>query len=248
MSVKTILVSQPKPTSEKSPYFDLEEKYNLKIDFRQFINVIGSTSREFRAQKIELGLHSSVILTSKTSVDHFFRIAEEMRYKVPESTKYFCMSEAVAYYLQKYVVYRKRKIFFGKQNIDDLMPLLLKHKKENFLLPCSNILRQRIPNALKENNLNFTEAVLYRTVAADLSDLKAVKYDLLVFFSPSGIESLFKNFPHFKQNGTKIAAFGPTTANAVKKNNLRLDIHAPLPKYPSMSMAIENYIKAEKKK
>jgi len=248
MSVKTILVSQPKPTSEKSPYFDLAEKYNVKIDFRQFINVIGATSREFRAQKIELGLHSSVILTSKTSVDHFFRIAEEMRYKVPESTKYFCMSEAVAYYLQKYVVYRKRKIFFGKQNIDDLMPLLLKHKKERFLLPCSDILRKRIPDALDANNLNYTEAVLYRTVAADLSDLKDVKYDLLVFFSPSGIESLFKNFPKFKQNGTKIAAFGPTTANAVKKNNLRLDIHAPLPKYPSMTMAIENYIKAEKKK
>lgn len=248
MSVKTILVSQPKPTSEKSPYFDLAEKYNVKIDFRQFINVIGATSREFRAQKIELGLHSSVILTSKTSVDHFFRIAEEMRYKVPESTKYFCMSEAVAYYLQKYVVYRKRKIFFGKQNIDDLMPLLLKHKKERFLLPCSDILRKRIPDALEANNLSYTEAVLYRTVAADLSDLKDVKYDLLVFFSPSGIESLLKNFPNFKQNGTKIAAFGPTTANAVKKNNLRLDIHAPLPKYPSMTMAIENYIKAEKKK
>jgi len=246
MSVKTILVSQPKPTNEKSPYFDLAKKYNVKIEFRQFINVIGVTAREFRAQKIELGLHSSVILTSKTSVDHFFRIAEEMRYKVPESTKYFCMSEAVAYYLQKYVVYRKRKIFFGKQNIDDLIPLLLKHKNESFLLPCSNILRQRIPNALKANNLNYTEAVLYKTVAADLSDLKDVKYDLLVFFSPSGIESLFKNFPKFKQNGTKIAAFGPTTANAVKKNNLKLDIHAPQPKFPSMTMAIENYLKNNK--
>ncbi|MGV6860151.1 MAG: uroporphyrinogen-III synthase [Putridiphycobacter sp.] len=248
MSVKTILVSQPRPSSEKSPYFELEKKYKLKIDFRQFINVIGVTSREFRAQKIELGLHSSVILTSKTSVDHFFRIAEEMRYKVPESTKYFCMSEAVAYYLQKYVVYRKRKIFYGKQNIDDLMPLLLKHKKERFLLPCSDILRQRIPDALKTNNINFTEAVLYKTVAADLSDLEDVKYDLLVFFSPSGIESLFKNFPDFKQNSTKIAAFGPTTANAVKKHNLRLDVHAPLPKYPSMTMAIEQYIKNGKSK
>ncbi|HIP35304.1 MAG TPA: uroporphyrinogen-III synthase [Crocinitomix sp.] len=246
MSVKTILVSQPKPTNEKSPYFDLAKKYNVKIEFRQFINVIGVTAREFRAQKIELGLHSSVILTSKTSVDHFFRIAEEMRYKVPESTKYFCMSEAVAYYLQKYVVYRKRKIFFGKQNIDDLIPLLLKHKNERFLLPCSDILRQRIPNTLKANNLNYTEAVLYKTVAADLSDLKDVKYDLLVFFSPSGIESLFKNFPKFKQNGTKIAAFGPTTANAVKKNNLKLDIHAPQPKFPSMTMAIENYLKNNK--
>jgi uroporphyrinogen-III synthase len=246
MSVKTILVSQPKPTSEKSPYFDLAEKYNIKIDFRQFINIIGATPREFRAQKIELGLHTAVILTSKTSVDHFFRIAEEMRYKVPQSMKYFCMSEAVAYYLQKYVVYRKRKIFFGKQNIDDLMPQLLKHKNETFLLPCSNILRERIPKALEENNLNFSSAVLYRTVAADLSDLEDVKYDMLVFFSPSGIESLFKNFPDFKQGNTKIAAFGPTTANAVKEHNLKLDIFAPQPNYPSMTMAIEHFIKSEK--
>jgi len=246
MSVKTILVSQPKPASEKSPYFDLAEKYKLKIDFRPFINVVGVSAREFRAQKIDLGLHTAVLLTSKTSVDNFFRIAEETRYKVPESMKYFCISEAIAYYLQKYVVYRKRKIFFGKQNIYDLVDLLKKHKNERFLLPCSDILRQNIPDTLEENKINFTKAVLYRTVAADLSDLEDVKYDLLVFFSPSGIESLLKNFPGFKQNKTKIAAFGPTTANAVKKNNLRLDIHAPQPKTPSMTMAIEHYIKSKK--
>jgi len=162
--------------------------------------------------------------------------------------KYFCMSEAVAYYLQKYVVYRKRKIFFGKSNIDDLVEVLKKHKEETFLLPCSDILRKRIPDTLAENNLKFSKLVLYRTVASDLSDLEDVKYDLLVFFSPSGIESLLKNFPEFKQEKTKIAAFGPTTANAVKKNNLRLDIHAPLPQAPSMSMAIEEYIKAARKK
>jgi uroporphyrinogen-III synthase len=246
MSIKTVLVSQPKPESEKSPYFDLAEKYNLKIDFRRFINVEGVTPREFRSQKIELGLFTAVILTSKTSVDHFFRIAEETRYKVPASTKYFCMSEAVAYYLQKYVVYRKRKIFYGKQNIDDLVGLLKKNKEENYLLPCSDILRKRIPDCLEDNNIRYSKCVLYRTLAADLSDLEEVKYDLLVFFSPSGIESLFKNFPDFKQNKTKIAAFGPTTASAVKKHNLRLDVHAPQPKSPSMSMAIEQYIKTNK--
>jgi len=248
MSVKTILVSQPKPEGDKSPYFDLAERFKLKIDFRPFINIEGVTSRQFRDQKIDLSKHTAVILTSKTAVDNFFRISDETRFKVPDAMKYFCMSEAVAYYLQKYVVYRKRKIFFGKSNIDDLVEVLKKHKEETFLLPCSDILRKRIPDTLAENNLRFSKLVLYRTVASDLSDLEDVKYDLLVFFSPSGIESLLKNFPEFKQEKTKIAAFGPTTANAVKKNNLRLDIHAPLPQAPSMSMAIEEYIKAARKK
>jgi uroporphyrinogen-III synthase len=248
MSLKTILVSQPKPEGEKSPYFDLAEKYDLKIDFRKFITVVGLTTREFRDQKVDLSMHTAVILTSKTSVDHFFRMAEETRFKISEALKYFCMSEAVAYYLQKYVIYRKRKIFYGKTNIDDLMVLLKKHKNENYLLPCSDILRQRIPDALEANNIRYSKAVMYRTVAADLSDLNDVKYDLLVFFSPSGIKSLFKNFPDFKQDKTMIAAFGPTTANAVKDHDLELNIHAPLPKYPSMTMAIEDYIKTAKKK
>lgn len=247
MSVKTILVSQPEPENERNPYFDLADKYKLKIDFRPFINIEGVSTREFRDQKIELSKHTAVILTSKTAVDHFFRISEETRFKVPDAMKYFCMSEAVAYYLQKYVVYRKRKIFFGKQNIDDLMEVLKKHKDEKFLLPCSDILRQRIPDTLEKHGIHFSKLVLYRTVASDLSDLEDVKYDLLVFFSPSGIESLLKNFPDFKQNTTKIAAFGPTTANAVKKYNLRLDIHAPQPQAPSMSMAIEQFIKNGKK-
>lgn len=243
MSVKTILVSQPKPETERSPYFDLADKYNLKIDFRPFINVEGVSTREFREQKVELSKHTAVILTSKTAVDHFFRISEETRFKVPDQMKYFCVSEAIAYYLQKYVVYRKRKIFYGKSKIDDLVDILKKHKQEKFLLPCSDILRQRIPDTLAENDINFTKLVLYRTVASDLSDLEDVKYDMLVFFSPSGIESLLKNFPEFKQNTTKIAAFGPTTASAVKKYNLRLDVHAPMPQAPSMTMAIEQYIK-----
>lgn len=248
MSVKTILVSQPKPEGDKSPYFDLAKKYNLKIDFRRFINVEGVTPREFREQKIDLAKHSAVIFTSKTAIDHYFRIAEETRFKVPDAMKYFCVSEAVAYYLQKYVVYRKRKIFYGKQRIQDMIDVLKKHKDEQMLLPCSDILRASIPETLDENNIKYSKCVLYRTVASDLSDLEDVKYDILVFYSPSGIESLLKNFPDFKQNGTRIAAFGPTTANAVKTNNLRLDIHAPMPNAPSMSMALENYIKTENKK
>jgi len=221
----------------------LAEKYDLKIDFRSFIQVDGIGSQEFRQQKVDLAGHSAVILTSKTAVDHFFRISEEMRFEVPDSMKYFCISEAVAYYLQKYVTYRKRKIFFGKQTIEDLVDVLKKHKKENFLLPCTDILRDKIPMTLESNNLNFSKAVLYRTVASDLSDLEDVYYDMLVFYSPGGIESLLKNFPNFKQNTTVIAAFGPTTASAVVKNNLRLDLHAPQPNAPSMTGAIENYVK-----
>ncbi len=243
MAIKTILVSQPKPEGNKSPYFDLAEKYNLKIDFRSFIQVDGIDAQEFRKQKVELSAHSAVILTSKTAVDHFFRIAEEMRFEVPDSMKYFCISEAVAYYLQKYVTYRKRKIFFGKQTIVDLVDVLKKHKKEKFLLPCTDILRDKIPMTLEENNLDFSKAVLFRTVASDLSDLENVYYDMLVFYSPGGIESLLKNFPNFKQNDTILAAFGPTTASAIVKNNLRLDLHAPQPNAPSMTGAIENYVK-----
>ncbi len=247
MAVKTILVSQPKPDGTKSPYFDLADKYKLKIDFRSFIHVEGIGAQEFRTQKIELSKHSGVILTSKNAVDHYFRIAEEVRFEVPDSMKYFCISEAVAYYLQKYVAYRKRKIFFGKQRIEDLVDILKKHKKETFLLPCTDRLRDKIPDTLTESNLNFTKAVLYRTVASDLSDLENVYYDMLVFYSPGGVESLVKNFPDFKQKDTLIAAFGPTTAKAIVDNNMRLDLHAPQPNAPSMTGAIENFVKSAKK-
>ncbi len=248
MAIKTILVSQPKPEGDKSPYYDLAEKYKLKIDFRPFIHVEGIVAQEFRQQKINIADHSAIILTSKTAIDHFFRICEEVRFDVPDTMKYFCISEAVAYYLQKYVTYRKRKIFFGKQTIEDLVEVMKKHKSEQFLLPCTDILRDKIPITLEEHNYNFSKAILYRTVASDLSDLEDVYYDMLVFFSPGGIESLFKNFPDFKQNNTKIAAFGPTTANAVVKNNLRLDVHAPMPNAPSMTAAIELFVKDELKK
>ena len=248
MAIKTILVSQPKPEGEKSPYFDLAEKYKLKIDFRPFIRVEGINAQEFRTQRVNIPEHTAVILTSKAAIDHFFRMAEEIRFTVPDTMKYFCISEAVAYYLQKYVSYRKRKIFYGKQTIEDLMEVMKKHKKEKFLLPCTDILRDKIPETLEEHSIPFTKAMLYRTVASDLSDLEEVYYDMLVFFSPGGIESLMKNFPDFKQNETSIAAFGPTTANAVLKNNLRLDVHAPMPNAPSMTAAIELFVKEQLKK
>jgi len=248
LAVKSILVSQPRPEGDKSPYFDLADKYKLKIDFRQFIKVEGVDAKDFRAQKVNLQDHTAIILTSKVAVDHFFRIAEETRFEVPDTMKYFCITEAVALYLQKYVTYRKRKIFFGKQTIDELAEIMKKHKEEKFLLPCTDILRDIIPDTLENQLLPFTKVILYRTVAADLSDLENVYYDMLVFFSPGGIESLFKNFPDFKQNETVIAAFGPTTANAVVKHKLRLDVHAPHPKAPSMVGAIELFIKEQLKK
>jgi uroporphyrinogen-III synthase len=248
LAIKTILVSQPKPEGDKSPYYDLAEKHKLKIDFRPFIQVVGVDGPEFRAQKVNIPEHTAIILTSKTAIDHFFRIAEEIRFEVPDTMKYFCISEAVAFYLQKYVAYRKRKIFYGKQTINDLVDVMKKHKSEKFLLPCTDILRDNIPITLEEAKFNFTKVILYKTVAADLSDLEDVYYDMLVFFSPGGIESLFKNFPDFKQNNTRIAAFGQTTADAVLKNNLRLDLHAPVPNAPSMTGAIELYIKEDLKK
>ena len=248
MAIKTILVSQPKPEGEKSPYFDLAQKYKLKIDFRPFIQVEGVDKNDFRAQKINLAEFSAVILTSKTAVDHYFRIAKEIRFEVPCEMKYFCISEAVAYYLQKYVTYRKRKIFFGKQTISELLDVMKKHKNETFLLPCTDILRDNIPETLVSGNLNFKKVILYKTVAADLSDLEDVYYDMLVFFSPGGIESLLRNFPDFKQNKTLIAAFGPTTSQAVVDNNLRLDLHAPQPNAPSMTGAIELLLKSSVKK
>lgn len=248
MKVKTILVSQPEPETEKSPYFDLSEDCKVKVDFRPFIHVEGIESKEFRQQKVDLKEYGAVIFTSRNAVDHFFRISEEMRYSVPDSLKYFCISESTAYYLQKYVVYRKRKIFHGRQKIDDLIPLMKKHKTEKFLLPCSDILKQDIPDTLKKNDIEFKEAMLYRTVCSDLSDLENVNYDVLVFFSPAGIASLYENFPKFKQNDTRIAVFGATTAKAAEQAGLEINIAAPKPEAPSMTMALEQYIKKQNKK
>ena len=246
MNIKSILVSQPEPKTQKSPYRDLAKKFKLKVDFRPFIHVEGVASQEFRQNRINLEEFTAVIFTSRMAVDHYFRIASETRFAVPDDMKYFCISEAVAYYLQNYVVYRKRKIFFGKQSIVDLMDTIIKHKSEKFLVPCSDIQRKIIPDSLTKNEINFKNVVLYKTVCSDLSDLEDVKYDILVFYSPSGIQSLVKNFPEFEQNGTKIAAFGPTTAKAAKDLGLRIDIKAPMPGIPSMTMAIEDFIKTNK--
>jgi uroporphyrinogen-III synthase len=248
LAIKTILVSQPKPEGEKSPYFDLATKYKLKIDFRPFIKVEAVDAKDFRSQRVNLNEQTAIILTSKVAVDHFFRIAKETRFEVPDTMKYFCISEAIALYLQKYVSYRKRKIFYGKQTILELTELMKKHKGEKYLLPCTDILRDNIPATLEEQGIPFSKVILYRTVASDLSDLEDVYYDILVFFSPGGIKSLFANFPDFKQNNTAIAAFGPTTASAVINHDLRLDVHAPHPKAPSMVAALELFIKEQLKK
>ncbi|TND09490.1 MAG: uroporphyrinogen-III synthase [Bacteroidetes bacterium] len=248
LRVKSILVTQPKPETDKSPYGELIRKYNVKVDFREFIHVEGVPAQDFRQQRVNISDHTAVILTSRNAVDHFFRICQETRVTVPDTLKYFCISESTAYYLQKYVQYRKRKIFHGKQTFSELMDIIKKHKEEKFLYPCTDVHKEEIPEILDKFNIKYSKAVLYRTVCSDLSDLADVYYDILVFFSPSGITSLYKNFPQFKQNKTRIAAFGPSTAKAVEEAGLRLDIHAPKPGTPSMTMALEEYIKQVNKK
>ena len=248
MKVKTILVSQPEPKIENSPYFELQEKQRVKIDFRPFIHVEGVSAKDIRLQKIDLNSYTAIILTSRNAVDHFFRVADEMRFKVPDTMKYFCQSEAVAFYLQKYVVYRKRKIYVGKRTFQELSPLIKKYKDETFLLPTTDKLKPEVPTLLNELAINWKQGTFYKTVVSDLSDLANVYYDILVFFSPSGIDSLFKNFPNFKQNDTRIAVFGNTTIKAVKDHDLRVDIAAPTPETPSMTMALKKYIEKANKR
>lgn len=244
MKIKKVLVSQPKPATEKSPYFDLAEKYNLKLEFRPLLKVEGVTVKEFRQEKVNILDHTAIIFTSRTAIDHFFRICGELRVTVPDTMKYFCISEATAFYLQKYIVYRKRKIFYGDKKVDDMTKILLKHKTENFLVPLSDIHKENIPALLDQLHLKYTKAILYKTVASDLSDIQNLKeYDIIAFYTPSGIKSLFQNFPDFVQDTTIIAAFGPATAEAVEEAGLRLDIQAPTAKCPSMTMAIEEFIK-----
>jgi uroporphyrinogen-III synthase len=241
LKIKSILVSQPAP-ADKSPYHEIAVKHNLKIDFRPFIHVVGVPAREIRKKRINILDHTAVIFTSKTAIDHFFRICEEMRVTIPDSMKYFCVTNSVAFYLQKYIVYRKRKIFHGDKTFESLLDIILKNGKEKFLVPLSEAHNDDIPKLLRQKKLKFTKAILYKTVCSDLSDLKDVYYDVLVFFSPTGIRSLFHNFPDFEQNATKIAVFGPTTAQAAKKEGLRIDIEAPNPKAPSMVMALDQYV------
>ena len=242
--IKKILVSQPKPENEKSPYFDLAEKNNLKIDFRPFIQVEGLPGKEFRKNRIDILEHTAVVFTSKTAIDHFFRIACELRLIIPDNMKYFCKSESIAFYLQKYIVYRKRKIFYSCTGmLPELMEPILKHKDENFLVPVSDTHKEEIPELLKKHSIKHSLVVFYNTVSSDLSDLSEINYDVLVFFSPSGIKSLMANFPDFKQNNTIIATFGDKTAKAAMEAGLRLDITAPQPEAPSMPMALDLFIK-----
>jgi len=241
--VKKILISQPKPSDPvKNPYSDLAEKYSLKIDFHKFIKVEGVPGREFRRDRVNILNHSAVIFTSRNSVDHFFRICKEMRVEVPDTMKYFSISESTSYYLQKYVQFRKRKVFHGQQNFKDLLEIIKKHKDEKFLLPCSDIHKQSLPKLLEDNKVNFTKAVIYRTLASDLSKVKINNYDMIVFFSPSGVKSLMKNFPEYDQGDTRIGVFGPTTAKAVKDAGLKLDLNAPTKTAPSMAAALTQFI------
>nr|NQU92582.1 uroporphyrinogen-III synthase [Bacteroidota bacterium] len=247
--IKKILVSQPQPADPiKSPYNELSQKYNLKVDFYKFIKVEGVPSRVFRKDKVSILDHSAVIFTSRNSVDHFFRMCKEMRVEVPDSMKYFSISESTSFYLQKYVQYRKRKIFHGKQNFKDLLEIIKKHKDEKFLLPCSDIYKQTLPKLLEENKIAYSKAVIYKTLASDLSDLDINNYDMLIFFSPSGVQSLLKNFPDFIQGETKIAVFGPTTAKAVKDAGFKLDLNAPTKTAPSMTMALDQFLEKAFKK
>lgn len=248
MKVKTILVSQPEPKLENSPYHQIIENHKVKIDFRSFISIQGVDVKDIRKQKIDLTKFSAIILTSRKAVDHYFRIAEEMRYKVPDTMKYFCQSEAVAYYLQKYITYRKRKIYIGKRDFKDLLVIMKKHKEEQFLFPGSEILKSEYSKALDEAKLKWQRGVFYRTQISDLSDMKSLDYDILAFFSPSGIESLFKNFPDFSQNETRIAVFGNSTLQAAEKAGLRIDIKAPSEDTPSMTMALDQYLLKVNKK
>ena len=243
--VKKILVSQPKPSSEKSPYYDIASRFNVEMVFRPFIKVEGLTAKEFRQQKINILDYTAVVFTSRHAIDHFFTLAKELRVNIPEDMKYFCVTETIALYIQKYVQYRKRKVFFGETGkIDDLLPTMVKHKQEKYLVPMSDVHNDKVSTLLTSKKLNHQECVMYRTVSNDFTpeEVKTFDYDMLIFFSPSGIESLMKNFPNFKQGDIVIATFGPATAKAVADAGLRLDLAAPSEKYPSMTGALQHYL------
>ena len=245
--VKTILVTQPKPETEKNPYFDLAKKFNVKIDFQPFIQIEGIPAKDFRKDRVNVAEFQAVILTSRQAADHYFRMASEMRMTNFDEVKFFCVSESTAFYLQKYITYRKRKVFYGNNSINDLTDVLKKHKKEKFLLPCSEVMNPDIINTLKEGNLNFITAAIYRTVSSDLSDVNIESFDMIVFFSPSGVQSRLKNFPKYKQGNTRIATFGVSTSQTAKDAKLKVEIEAPIPQAPSMTMAIEQYLKKANK-
>ena len=243
--IKKILVSQPKPTSEKSPYFDIAERFGVELVFRPFIKVEGITPREFRAQKVNILDYTAIVFTSRHAIDHFFTLAKELRVTIPEDMKYFCVTETIALYIQKYVQYRKRKVFFGSTGrVDDLLPTMVKHKTEKYLVPMSDVHSDSLTHLLDSKKLVHKECVMYKTVSNDFTEeeIKTFDYDMLIFFSPSGIESLTKNFPNFEQGKIAIGTFGPATAKAVQEAGLRLDLEAPTEKYPSMTGALQHYL------
>ena len=244
MKIKKVLVSQPKPTSEKSPYYDIAEKYGVQIDFRPFIKVESVSAKEFRQQKVSILDYTAIVFTSRHAIDHFFHLCTELRVSIPETMKYFCVTESTALYIQKYVQYRKRKIFFGNTGkFDDLLPAIVKHKVEKYLVPMSDVHNDDIKNLLDKSKVQHTEVVMYRTVSNDFAPDEPFDYDMLIFFSPAGVTSLKKNFPNFEQDSIKIATFGSTTAQAVRDAGLRLDLEAPTVKAPSMTAALEMYLK-----
>jgi uroporphyrinogen-III synthase len=248
LKIRKILVSQPKPSTEKSPYYDIAEKYGVEVVFRPFIKVESLPVKEFRGQRINILDYSAIIFTAKTAIDCFFKICEEMRIQIPETMKYFCISESIAVYLQKYIIYRKRKIFFGSTGkIEGLIIPVGKHNKETYLVPVSDIHKDDLLHLLDAKRINYTKVTMYRTVSNDFTDKEPFDYDLLLFFSPLGIASLTKNFPNFEQNNIIIGSFGPTTAKAVKDAGLRLDIEAPNEHAPSMTAALENFLKSASK-
>lgn len=248
MKIKKVLVSQPKPTSEKSPYYDIAEKYGVKIDFRPFIKVESLSAKEFRQQKVSILDHTAVIFTSRHAIDHFFHLCTELRVTIPETMKYFCTSETIALYIQKYVQYRKRKVFFGATGkFADLVPIIVKHASENYLIPLSDVHNDEIKDLLDKHKIRHTEVVMYRTVSNDFTPEEKFDYDMLLFFSPAGISSLMKNFPEFDQKEIAIGCFGPATAKAVKDAGLRLDLEAPTVEAPSMTAALDMFIREHSK-
>lgn len=245
MKIKKILVSQPKPTSDKSPYFDIAARHGVEMVFRPFIKVEGLSAREFRQQKINITDFSAVIFTARTAIDHFFRLCEEMRLTIPDTMKYFCTTESIALYLQKYIVYRKRKIFHGETGkLADMLPSLTKHNKETILYAVSDVHKNDTNAAMLDKaKINYTKAVMYRTVSNDFTPDEPFDYDMLLFFSPAGIDSLLKNFPNFQQGDIQVGCFGASTAKAIEEAGLRLDLSAPSPKAPSITAALDLFLK-----
>ena len=243
MKIKKVLVSQPKPASDKSPYYDIAEKYGVEIDFRPFIKVESLSAKEFRQQKVSILDHTAIVFTSRHAIDHFFNLCTELRVAIPETMKYFCTSEQIALYIQKYVQYRKRKVFFGATGkFADLLPSIVKHNSEKYFVPLSDVHNDEIKTALDAKKIQHTEAVMYRTVSNDFGADEKFDYDMLLFFSPAGITSLLKNFPNFDQKDVAIGCFGPATAKAVKDAGLRLDLEAPTVEAPSMTAALDKFI------